>query len=65
MAVELFLSRAKPLPFKSVAVGTSTWITCLSNWYYFKCEVIKRQVRNRVSVDDHEINPLEVLSGQL
>ncbi|WP_047419179.1 FtsW/RodA/SpoVE family cell cycle protein [Cellulophaga sp. Hel_I_12] len=63
VAVELFPVTGQTLPLISSG-GTSTWMTCLAIGIILSASN-KEASTEPSSVDDHENNPLEVLSGQL
>ena len=65
VAVELFPVTGQNLPLIS-AGGTSAWMTCMAIGIILSASNKEEVVsENRDQIEENELNPLEVLSGQL
>ena len=62
VVVQLFPTTGQPLPLISMG-GTSIWMTCLAIGIVLSASDKKQEEVTTSEIDD--INPLEVLSGQL
>lgn len=64
VAVELFPVTGQPLPLVSIG-GTSSWMTCLAIGIVLSVSNKEHAVSSSTSSDIDDVNPLEILSGQL